>query len=254
MLRDQFDLTGKKAVVTGGARGLCNGMAQAFHDMGAEVVLIDMSPNVHDAAAEMAKDGAPVYGVQGNLTDTANLGKLVDECVEKLGRIDILLNGAGIQFRAPAVEFPEEKWRAILDVNLSAMFFLSQEVCRRMIEQRYGKIINIASMCSFFGSVLIPAYSASKGGVAQLTKALSNEWVQYGVNVNAIAPGYMATQLTEDMKVKNPAQYEQITGRIPAKRWGTVEDLKGIAAFLASDASSYISGAVIPVDGGYLGN
>ena len=254
VLRDQFDLSGKKAVVTGGSRGLGNSMAQALHDMGAEVALVATSDSVHEAAAEMAKEGAPVYGVQFNLTDTAHMENLVDQCVEKLGRIDILLNGAGIQYRAPAAEFPEERWRAILDTNLSAMFFLSQAVGKRMIAQKYGKIINIASMCSFFGSVMIPAYSASKGGVAQLTKALSNEWAQYGVNVNAIAPGYMATKLTADMKEKNPAQYEQITGRIPAKRWGRPEDLMGIAVFLASDASAYISGAVIPVDGGYLGN
>lgn len=152
-----------------------------------------------------------------------------------------------------AADFPAEKWQQVLDVNLSAAFYLSQLAGKVMIDQRYGKIINLASMTSFFGSTRIPAYSASKGAIVQLTKALSNEWAQYGVNVNAIAPGYMNTALTDEIREKNPEQYQQTTQGIPAGRWGTGEDLKGIAVFLASDASAYISGAVIPVDGGYLG-
>lgn len=251
---NSFSLAGKKAIVTGGAQGLCNGIAEAFHDAGAEVVLLDISDKVEEVAAEMAKTGAPVHGVKGNLGDLESLKAAYAECVEKLGgRVDILLNGAGVQYREKAEDFPAEKWQFVLDINLSAVFYMAQEAGKTMLAQGYGKIINIASMCSFFGSVLIPAYSASKGGVAQLTKALSNEWASRGVNVNAIAPGYMATKLTEDMKVKNPAQYAEITGRIPMGRWGNPEDLTGLAVFLASDASAYISGAVIPVDGGYLG-
>ncbi len=254
MILDSFNLKGKKAIVTGGAKGLCHGMAQALHEAGAEVVLLDVLDLVMDSAAAMSTEDAPVHGVQCDLTDTASLPAVVDRCKELLGgRIDILLNGAGIQYRAPAVEFPEDRWRKILDINLSAVFFMAQNVGKIMIEQRYGKIINIASMTSFFGSVLIPAYSASKGGVAQVTKALSNEWAQYGVNVNAIAPGYMATELTKNMKEVNPKQYEEITGRIPAQRWGNPEDLQGAVVFLASDASAYISGAIIPVDGGFMG-
>lgn len=167
--------------------------------------------------------------------------------------MDILLNGAGIQFRAPAVEFPHDRWEKIVAINMNAVFYLSQLAGKTMLEQKYGKIINIASMTSFFASVLIPAYSASKAGVAQITKALSNEWASQGVNVNAIAPGYMATELTANMKEVNPKQYDEITSRIPMGRWGKMEDLQGLTVFLASDASAYISGAVIPVDGGFMG-
>ncbi|MBQ2756837.1 MAG: SDR family oxidoreductase [Oscillospiraceae bacterium] len=249
-----FSLEGKKAIVTGGAQGLCYGIADALHTAGAEVALLDISDKVVDSAAELGKTGAPVHAVKGDLRDLDSLKAAYAECLEKLGgRVDILLNGAGVQYREKAETFPSEKWQFILDINLSAVFYMAQEAGRTMLEQGYGKIINIASMCSFFGSVLIPAYSASKGGVAQLTKALSNEWSGRGVNVNAIAPGYMATTLTEDMKVKNPEQYKEITNRIPKGRWGKPDDLKGLAVFLASDASDYISGAVIPVDGGFMG-
>lgn len=249
-----FSLEGKKAIVTGGSRGLGRGIAQGLHDAGAELVLIGVQDHVKDTASEIGREGAPVHYCQGDLADTDKLETFVDTCEQKLGgRIDILVNCAGIQHRCPAEDFPQDIWRKIIDVNLSSVFFMSQTVGRRMIRQGYGKIINVASMTSFFGSVLIPAYASSKGGIAQLTKALSNEWSGKGVNVNAIAPGYMATALTDDMKRINPAQYEEITGRIPMGRWGTAEDLEGIAVFLASDASAYISGAVIPVDGGFLG-
>lgn len=249
-----FSLRGKTAVVTGGAQGLCNGIAQAYHDAGAAVVLVDVSDNVKAAAAAMHTEEAPVYYVQGDLTDTENLEKLVDECADKLGgHIDILLNGAGIQYRCVAEDFPPERWESIIRINLSSVFFMAQKVGKKMISQGHGKIINIASMCSFFGSTMIAAYTASKGGVAQLTKAFSNEWAGKGVTVNAIAPGYMVTKLTENMKEVNPEGYKEITGRIPMGRWGLPEDLEGTAIYLASEASDYVSGAIIPVDGGYLG-
>ena len=232
---EKFSLEGKKAIVTGGAKGLCNGMAQALHDAGAEVVLLDILDIVEDSAKEMAKEGAMVHAVKGDLSDTDSLESVYNQCLEKLGgRVDILLNGAGIQYRAPAVDFPHDRWEKIVAINMNAVFYLSQLAGKTMIEQKYGKIINIASMTAFFASVLIPAYSASKGGVAQITKALSNEWSSHGVNVN-------------------PKQYEEITGRIPMGRWGNPEDLQGLVVFLASDASAYISGAVIPVDGGFMG-
>lgn len=250
----QFSLKGKKAIVTGGAKGLCNGMAQALHDAGAEVVLLDILDIVEESANQMSENGAPVYAVKGDLSKPETLEEVYGECLKKLGgRLDILLNGAGIQYRCPAVDFPADKWQKILDINLSAVFYMSQLAGRTMIEQGYGRIINVASMTVYFASVLIPAYSASKAGVAQLTKALSNEWASKGVTVNAIAPGYMATELTANMKEVNPKQYEEITGRIPMGRWGNMEDLKGTAVFLASDAAKYISGAVIPVDGGFMG-
>ncbi|MGN0763900.1 MAG: SDR family oxidoreductase [Aristaeellaceae bacterium] len=251
---NKFSLAGRKAIVTGGAKGLCNGMAQALHDAGAEVVLLDILDVVEESAKKMGATGAPVHAVKGDLSKPETLEEVYNACLEKLGgRVDILLNGAGIQFRAPAVEFPQARWQKIIDINLSAVFYMAQLAGRTMLKQGYGRIINIASMCSFFGSVLIPAYTASKSGVAGLTKALSNEWAAGGVTVNAIAPGYMATELTANMKQVNPQQYAEITGRIPMGRWGSPEDLQGLCVFLASDAAAYISGAVIPVDGGYLG-
>lgn len=251
--KENFSLVGKKAIVTGGARGLCNGIARAYHDAGAEVVLIDILDSVHEVAKAMSTPDAKVYAVQGDLSSLDDIKRMCKESIDLLGgRVDILLNGAGIQFRCPAAEFPEEKWNQVIRINLDAVFFMAKEIGNQMITQNYGKIINIASMLTFLGGVRIPAYAASKGAVGQLTKALSNEWAQYGVNVNAIAPGYMATELTDTMKKTDPKQYASITERIPQQRWGTEEDLKGIAVFLSSDASSYITGAVIPVDGGYL--
>ena len=251
---DKFSLEGKKAIVTGGAKGLCNGMANALHEAGAEVVLLDVLDIVEESAKKMGATKAPVHAVKGDLSKPETLEGVYQECLDKLGgRVDILLNGAGIQYRCPAIDFPDEKWRKILDINLSAVFYMSKLAGKTMLEQGYGRIINVASMTVYFASVMIPAYSASKAGVAQLTRALSNEWSSKGVNVNAIAPGYMATELTANMKEVNPKQYEEITGRIPMGRWGNPEDLQGTAVFLASEASSYISGAIIPVDGGYMG-
>lgn len=249
-----FDLTGKKAIVTGGAKGLCNGMAQALHDAGAEVVLLDIMDLVEDSAKKMGSTGAPVHAVKGDLSKQETLESVYNECLEKLGgRVDILLNGAGIQYRCPAVDFPADRWQKILDINLSAVFYMSQLAGRTMIEQGYGRIINVCSMTAYFASVLIPAYSASKAGVMQITRALSNEWASKGVTVNAIAPGYMATELTANMKEVNPKQYEEITGRIPMERWGNPEDLQGPVVFLASDAAAYVTGAILPIDGGFMG-
>lgn len=251
---NNFDLTGKKAIVTGGAKGLCNGMAQALHDAGAEVVLLDIMDMVEDSAREMGKIGAPVHAVQGDLSKQETLADVYNECLRKLGgRVDILLNGAGIQYRCPAVDFPADRWQKILDINLSAVFYMSQLAGRTMIEQGYGRIINVCSMTAYFASVLIPAYSASKAGVMQITKALSNEWASKGVTVNAIAPGYMATELTANMKEVNPKQYEEITGRIPMERWGDPKDLQGPVVFLASEAAAYVTGAILPIDGGFMG-
>lgn len=251
---NHFDLTGKKAIVTGGAKGLCNGMAQALHDAGAEVVLLDIMDLVEDSAKKMGSTGAPVHAVKGDLSKQETLEGVYNECLEKLGgRVDILLNGAGIQYRCPAVDFPADRWQKILDINLSAVFYMSQLAGRTMIEQGYGRIINVCSMTAYFASVLIPAYSASKAGVMQITRALSNEWASKGVTVNAIAPGYMATELTANMKEVNPKQYEEITGRIPMERWGNPEDLQGPVVFLASDAAAYVTGAILPIDGGFMG-
>ena len=249
----ELNLKGKRAVMTGGASGLCYTVAKAFYDAGADVLLADRDSRVKEATGRMETDREVKY-LNCDLSDLGSLSRVYREMLEKLdGRIDILFNGAGIQYRCSAASFPLDRWKMIMDVNLNAVFMLSQMAGNTMIEQGYGKIINMASMTSFFGSEMVPAYAASKGAVAQLTKALSNEWASKGINVNAIAPGYMETKLTSDMKEKNPKQYYEITNRIPMKRWGKPEDLSGLAVFLASDVSSYISGAVIPADGGYLG-
>ncbi len=248
----KFSLEGKKAIITGGARGLDYGIAEGFRDAGAEIVLMDINEKVHEAAASLSRPETPVYGVVGDVSDKASLEKAYAECLEKLGgRVDILVNGAGIQYRSLAEDFPEDMFRKILDVNLVGLFLMSQLAGRTMLQQGYGRIINIASLSSFFGASMIAGYTASKGGVAQLTKVLSTEWAGRGVNVNAIAPGYMKTELTADIETKNPEQYKSVITRIPKGRWGSAEDLKGITVFLASDASEYITGTVILVDGGY---
>ncbi len=248
----QFDLTGKKAIVTGAAGGLAHGMAEGLLEAGAQVAIIDISGNTAQAAEEFRRRGFQAWAVQADLGDRESLERGFGRAVELLGgSLDILVPAAGIQRRSKSEEFSMEDWDAVLNINLSAVFMLCQLAGRIFLRQKSGKIINIASMLSFFGGYTVPAYAASKGGVAQLTKALSNEWARHGINVNAIAPGYMATQMNTGL-LADQARNEQITARIPAGRWGTPEDVKGVAVFLASPASAYLNGAVIPVDGGYL--
>jgi 2-deoxy-D-gluconate 3-dehydrogenase len=244
---DLFSVEGKKALVTGGSTGLGRAMAQALVEGGARVAIAGRSERVFDAAREMG-----AVPLQVDLADRPQAVALVDRAVETLGGLDILVNNAGEQKRHPSEQFPLEDWDLVLAVNLDAVWILAQAAGRRMLAQGRGKIINVASMMSFTGGWTIPAYAASKGGVAQLTKALSNEWACRGVNVNAIAPGYMRTGLTAAL-VGNPQREPGILARIPAGRWGEPEDLKGTVIFLASAASDYLNGVIIPVDGGYLG-
>ena len=251
---DLFDLTGKKAIVTGGASGLAHGMAEGLMEAGAQVVIIDLSPRVLQVAEDFKKRDLDALGLQADLSRRKELIEAFHKAKEMLGgRIDILIPAAGIQRRHPSHEFPLSDWDDVLNVNLTAVFTLCQLAGREFLKQGSGKIINIASMLSFFGGYTVPAYAASKGGVAQLTKALSNEWASCGINVNAIAPGYMDTKMNTRL-IEDSERNAQITSRIPARRWGKPEDLKGIVIFLASSASDYLSGAVIPVDGGYLGD
>ncbi len=242
-----FSVEGKKALVTGGSAGLGRAMADALVEGGAQVAIVGRSERVFDAAEEMG-----AVSLQADLADRAQALAVVDRAVEALGGLDILVNNAGVQRRHPAEEFPLEDWDHVLSVNLDAVWILAQAAGRYMLKQGHGKIINVASVMSFLGGITIPAYAASKGGVAQLTKALCNEWAGRGVNVNAIAPGYMATEMTEAL-VGNPDREPLIVARVPADRWGTPNDLKGVVLFLASAASDYVHGAVIPVDGGLLG-
>ena len=228
-------------------------MAEGLLEEGCEVVIVGSSEGVHRVAEEFHSRGFACHGVQADLGSREQTLACFRSCMEMLGGdLDILVNAHGIQRRHQPEEFPLSDWDDVISVNLSSVFVLCQEAGRVMLPKGRGKIINIASMISFFGGQTIPAYAASKGGVAQLTKALSNDWAGKGIQINAIAPGYMATDMnTALMDPANP-RYQQITDRIPAHRWGTSDDMKGICVFLASPASDYITGAVIPVDGGYL--
>lgn len=257
MVNALFDITGKKAIVTGGTRGLGKGMAEGLMESGAEVAIIGTSDKVFEVADEFRSKGYQCHGVKADLSDRQQCQTGFDTCMELLGDLDILVAAHGIQRRHPSNEFPDDDWNAVIDTNLNSVFWLSRAAANVMIPKKYGKIILIASMCSFFGGKTIPAYSAAKGGVAQLTKAFSNDLMQYGININAIAPGYMDTEMNVALTdPKNPRftqqRYDELTQRIPAHRWGTSDDMKGTCIFLASHASDYLGGAIIPVDGGYL--
>jgi 2-dehydro-3-deoxy-D-gluconate 5-dehydrogenase len=252
MILDSFKLDGKVALVTGAGQGLGQGMALALAEAGADVAGLDLVASEATSEA-VRKLNRRYHQVICNLrqASVAELNGLVDEVVAELGSVDILVNNAGIIRRAPALEFSETDWDDVLDINLKAAFFLSQAVARKMVSQGTGKIINIASMLSFQGGVIVPSYTAAKSGIAGITRALANEWAGYNINVNAIAPGYMATENTAPLRA-NPDRAPAILARIPAGRWGTPADLQGVVVFLASAASDYMQGAIIPVDGGWL--
>lgn len=248
-----FNLDGKKAIVTGGSSGLGRGMAEGLAEAGAEVVIVGVSDKAYGTADELNKLGYKVHAIKGDIGKRENLRELFNNCLDKLGGdLDILVNNAGIQRRNKCEEFLLEDWDEVISVNLTATFQLCQMAGIKMLEKGSGKIINVASMLSFFGGYTVPAYAASKGGVAQLTKALANEWASKRININAIAPGYMDTSMNTKL-INDEMRNNEILSRIPAARWGTPEDIKGITIFLASPASDYLNGTVIPVDGGYLG-
>ncbi len=249
---DSFKLDGKVALVTGARQGLGQGMAAALADAGADIVGLDWTESEHTAeiVRSLGRRYQPVVCDLRQAT-AAGLQQIVAECVSEMGRLDILINNAGIIRRAPALEFSEADWDDVLQVNLRSLFFLSQAAARLMVQQGRGKIINIASMLSFQGGILVPSYTAAKSGVAGITRALANEWARYGINVNAIAPGYMATDNTAPLRA-DPNRSVSILDRIPAGRWGTPDDLSGVVVFLASPASDYMHGAIVPVDGGWL--
>lgn len=247
-----FDIRGKKAIVSGGTKGLGLGMAQALAESGCEVVIIGSSDQVHETAGAIREQGYACQAVQADLRNREENYRAFAESLALLGGdLDILCTAAGIQRRHLAEEFPMEEWDEVLSINLNSVWILCQEAGKVMLPKGYGKIINVASMNSFFGGQTVPAYSAAKGGVVQLTKALSNDWAGRGINVNAIAPGYMATDLNLGL-FGNAERMAQIGARIPAGRWGTGDDMKGATIFLASHASDYVCGAILPVDGGYL--
>jgi 2-deoxy-D-gluconate 3-dehydrogenase len=249
---DKFRLDGKIALVTGASVGLGAAMALALAEAGADVAChCHFDGEADDTCSRIEKNGRKTFAVSGDMADKEVPRKLVDRTVERFGRIDVLINNAGMIRRAPAVDFSEEDWSIVLEVNLSSIFRLSQAAGKQMIQQGAGKIVNIASLLSFQGGITVPAYTASKSGVAGLTKALANEWAKHNINVNAIAPGYMATNNTAPLRA-DETRNRQILERIPAGRWGEAEDLAGAAVFLSSSASDYLQGHIMVVDGGWM--
>jgi 2-deoxy-D-gluconate 3-dehydrogenase len=248
-----FDLSGRTALVTGARRGIGLAMAEALAAAGADVVGVSarLEPDGSEVERRVRGAGRRFTGFRADLADRAAVRQLARD-VLALGPIDILVNNAGTIIRTPAADHTDDMWDRVIEVNLSGQFVLSREIGRTMTARGHGKIIFTASLLSFQGGVTVPGYAASKSGIAGLTKALANEWAAHGVNVNAIAPGYIATDNTQALR-DDPERDRAILARIPAGRWGRADDLAGVTVFLASAASDYVNGAVIPVDGGWLG-
>ncbi len=250
-MTNPFDLTGRTAIVTGANTGLGQAISVALARAGASIVAVGRSA-MDDTERLCREAGANVHSVQADLSTLEPIERIVAEAATVSGRVDILVNNAGIIRRADAIEFTEKDWDDVMNVNLKSTFFLSQAVARRMLaDEGGGKIVNIASLLSFQGGIRIPSYTASKSGLAGLTRLLACEWAAKGINVNAIAPGYFVTNNTEALR-SDPKRSGEILGRIPAGRWGDPADLGGAAVFLASPAANYIHGVVLPVDGGWL--
>ncbi len=248
-----FGIAGKKALISGGAGDLGGAVVVALHRAGASTMVLDTIEDLDRWAEKKSQPGKPpIQGLQVDLSDRKALRNGFDRALDELGGLDILVNAQGIQRRYPVEDFPLDIWDEVIEINLTSVFEMCQLAGRVMLEKGSGKIINFASMQSFNGGKFIPAYAASKGGVAILTKSFSNAWANRGINVNAIAPGYFDTKMTAGVK-DDPVRYEHILARIPAGRWGDPADIAGPVLFLASTASDYVNGVVFPVDGGMLG-
>lgn len=251
MILDTFKLEGKNALVTGSQQGLGAAIAVALAQAGANVACHGLSPETPEVCGAIQALGRKTSYMGGDVSDGAVCDALIEQTVKEFGSIDILVNNAGTIKRAPAAEFPQEYWDQVIAVNLSSVFRLSKLAGQHMLKQGKGKIVNIASLLSFQGGVFVPSYTAAKSAVAGLTKAFANEWASFGINVNAIAPGYMATDNTAALRA-DEGRSRQILDRIPSGRWGEPCDLMGAAVFLASPASDYIQGHVLLVDGGWM--
>lgn len=246
-----FDLTGKVAIITGCNTGLGQGMALALANAGADIVGVNRSDPT-ETIDSIQKIGRKFHNVNADMSKMESIDHVLKEAVSTFGKVDILVNNAGIIRRNDALDFTEKDWDEVMNLNIKALFFMSQGFAKQIIAQgTSGNIINIASMLSYQGGIRVPSYTASKSGVMGVTKSLANEWAKHGINVNAIAPGYMATNNTEALRA-NESRSEEILGRIPAARWGTPEDMAGPIVFLASEASRYVHGYTIAVDGGWL--
>lgn len=253
MILDKFKLDGKVALVTGSATGIGRSIAVGLAEAGADVACHCRKPgDGAEVVAAIQQTGRRAVEVTGDMADKDVPKRVVADVIDAFGRIDILINNAGMIRRTPAVDFSEEDWATVIEVNLSSVFRLAQAAGRHMVEQNSGKIVNIASLLSFQGGITVPAYTASKSGVAGLTKALANEWAKNSIAVNAIAPGYIATNNTAALQA-DETRNRQILERIPAGRWGSPEDLAGAAVFLSSPASDYLNGHILVVDGGWMG-
>jgi 2-deoxy-D-gluconate 3-dehydrogenase len=250
VISSSFSLLGRTAMVTGANTGLGQAIAIALAGAGADIVAVGRTDPAETKAAVLAV-GRRFIAVQADLGSTQVISTIVGAALAEFSRIDILVNNAGIIRRSDAVDFTEAEWDAVMDVNLKSAFFLTQAMGRHMLEAGYGKVINIASVLSFQGGIRVASYTASKSGIAGLTRLLANEWAGKGINVNAIAPGYFATNNTQTLR-SDEKRSQDILARIPAGRWGKPSDLGGAAIFLASPASDYVHGAVVPVDGGWL--
>jgi 2-deoxy-D-gluconate 3-dehydrogenase len=250
---DKFKLEDKRVLVTGCRRGIGLGMAEALSQAGADIIGVSRSLEKESTVEKLVKsNGKDFTGYACDFSDRNALYEFIKKVKTEFKNIDILVNNAGTIKRNPAAEHSDEYWDEVIEVNLNAQFILAREFGKDMIERGYGKIIFTASLLTFFGGITVPGYAASKGGIGQLTKALSNEWSKHGVNVNAIAPGYIETDNTKSLK-ENPKRNKGILSRIPLGRWGTPEDLKGAVVFLASKASDYVCGTILTVDGGWTG-
>jgi 2-deoxy-D-gluconate 3-dehydrogenase len=246
-----FDLSGKTAIVTGASKGIGKSIAIGLASAGADLVIVSRS-GLDDTEKKILETGSKCLKVYADLSDINTTKKIIIEStLKEFGKIDILVNNAGIQRRSPAFDYKEEDWDDIININLKSVFILSQSVAKIMKENGGGKIINMGSVLSFQGGVTVPAYAASKGGIAQLTKALANEWAPYKINVNAIAPGYIDTNMIDGLK-NDKKRRAQILERIPAGRWGIPEEIAGGAVYLASNASNYVDGHILCIDGGWL--
>jgi 2-deoxy-D-gluconate 3-dehydrogenase len=251
MILNAFNLKGKVAVVTGARTGLGQGMAFGLAEAGADIVGIDLT-SLTETKKGVEERGSRFLGIEKNLSTLKAIEEVTLQVLQEYKKMDILINNAGIIRRTDAIDFSEKDWDEVMDINLKTVFFLSQAAARQFIKQKTGgKIINIASLLSFQGGIRIPSYTASKSGVMGITRLMANEWAKHNINVNAIAPGYMATDNTAPLRA-DPVRSKEILERIPAGRWGLPDDLKGIAVFLASEASNYINGYTIAVDGGWL--
>jgi len=251
MILEQFKLNGKVAIVTGARTGLGQGMACGLAEAGADIVGIDLN-NLFETQKRIEDLGRKFLGIEADLSRVKSVEDAVNRAVAKFGKVDILFNNAGIIRRCDAIDFTEKDWDEVMDVNLKTVFFFAQAAARQFIRQKTGgKIVNIASMLSFQGGIRVPSYTASKSGVMGLTRLLACEWAPHRINVNAIAPGYMATDNTAPLRA-DPKRSREVLDRIPAGRWGAPDDLKGVAVFLASEASNYMNGFTIAVDGGWL--